>query len=112
MMNQLDEIKDTILRYLETRLDLFKIETRGRIEQAIVMVIYGILLYSIFLVALVLGLILLGNYLNEVLDSPYWGYVILLGAALLKLAIWIGFRKWTLGVLSNLIATIMSKKEE
>ncbi|PWJ60223.1 putative superfamily III holin-X [Dyadobacter jejuensis] len=112
MINQLDEIKDTIMRYLETRLDLFKIETRGRIEQAIVMVVYGILLYSIVLVGLTLGTVLLANYLNERLDSAYLGYVIILGIVLLKLIVWVVFRKWTMRVLGGIIATFMSKKEE
>ena len=30
MINQLDEIKDTLLKYFETRIDIVKIETRSK----------------------------------------------------------------------------------
>ncbi len=112
MINQLDEIKDTLFKYLESRLDLFKIETRGKVEEVLVTIVYGVLIFGIFLVAIVLGMVMLGEYLNQKLHSEYLGMLILFGLALLKLVIWIVFRKQVNKLLARIISVVLKAKED
>lgn len=112
MINQLDEIKATLFKYLESRLDLFKIETRGKVEQVLVSAVYAVFIFGIFLVAVVMAMVMLGNYLNEKLDSHYLGILILLGLTILKLIVWIVFRKQVTKVLAKIISAVIKVKED
>jgi F0F1-type ATP synthase assembly protein I len=110
MLGQLEEIKDTLFKYFETRIDLFKIETRDRIERAVVLAVYAALLLSIALVIFVVMVILLGTFLNKWLNSDYLGFLILLGIFILKLVIWIGFReKWVSFIRSVIVRFVKDK---
>mgnify|MGYP003669002283 CR=1 FL=1 len=111
MINQLDEIKDTLFKYLESRLDLFKIETRSRIERAVITAVYAVLLFGIFLVAIMLAMVMIGHYLNEKLESEYLGFVILLGLMILKIVIWIVFKKQVKNVLAFMVSLVMKPKD-
>jgi uncharacterized membrane protein YqjE len=93
MLSQLEEIKDTLFKYFETRIDLFKIETRDKIERAVVMAIYAALLLCLALTILIIVVILLGTFLNKWLNSDYLGFVILLGVFVIKLVIWIVWKE-------------------
>ena len=112
MFSQLEEIKDTLFKYLETRIDLFKIETRDRIEKAVVMAVYAALTLSIILVIIILTVILLGTFLNKWLHSDYLGYLILLGAFVLKLILWITLRERFVEMLRKIIVRFVSVKDE
>lgn len=112
MLSQLEDIKDTLFKYFETRIDLFKIETRDRIERAVIMAIYASLALSIALVVFILVVILLGTFLNKWLNSDYLGYVILLGVFVLKLVLWIVFREKWISVIRAVIVRLMKSKED
>ncbi|GLU54015.1 phage holin family protein [Dyadobacter frigoris] len=112
MFSQLEEIKDTLFKYFETRIDLFKIETRDKIERAAVMGVYALLILSIALVVLILIVILLGTFLNKWLHSDYLGYLILLGFFVLKLIMLIVFRTKLIGFIRNIIIRFVQIKED
>ncbi|MCF0049197.1 phage holin family protein [Dyadobacter sp. LJ53] len=112
MLSQLEEIKDTLFKYFETRIDLFKIETRDKIERAVVMALYGAILLCIALTVLILLVILLGTFLNKWLDSDYLGYLILLGVFVLKLVIWIVFRDKLIEFIRGIIVRFVKVKED
>ncbi|WP_026631146.1 phage holin family protein [Dyadobacter alkalitolerans] len=112
MLSQLEEIKDTLFKYFETRIDLFKIETRDKIERAVVMGLYGAILLCIALTVLILMVILLGTFLNKWLDSDYLGYLILLGVFILKLIIWIVFREKLIQFIRGIIVRFVKIKED
>ncbi|MCF2495320.1 phage holin family protein [Dyadobacter chenhuakuii] len=112
MLSQLEEIKDTLFKYFETRIDLFKIETRDKIERAVVMGLYGAILLCIALTVLILMVILLGTFLNKWLDSDYLGYLILLGVFILKLVIWIVFREKLIQFIRGIIVRFVKIKED
>jgi hypothetical protein len=103
MLSQLEEIKDTLFKYFETRIDLFKIETRDKIEKAVVMAVYGALALCLALTILILVVILVGTFLNKWLDSDYLGYLILLGLFIIKLVILIVFREKFVSFIRNII---------
>ncbi|QRR02395.1 phage holin family protein [Dyadobacter sandarakinus] len=111
MISQLEDIKDTLFKYFETRIDLFKIETRDKIERAAVMGVYGAILLCIGLTVLILIIILLGTFLNKWLNSDYLGFVILLGVFALLLVLSIVFRDAVIRVVRNVIVKFVSIKE-
>lgn len=112
MFNQLEEIKDTLFKYFETRIDLFKIETRDKIERMVVMAVYALLVLSVGLVVFILIVILLGTFLNKWLESDYLGYLILLGIFIIKLILTISLRKQLVGFIRNIIIRFVQIKED
>ncbi|GGC07036.1 phage holin family protein [Dyadobacter sediminis] len=112
MLSQLEEIKDTLFKYFETRIDLFKIETRDKIERAVVMAVYAAILLCIGLTVLILVIILLGTFLNKWLDSDYLGYVILLAFFALLLTICIVLKEKIIEFIRGIIVRIMHAKED
>ncbi len=112
MLSQLEEIKDTLFKYFETRIDLFKIETRDKIERAVVIGIYAALLLCLGLTILILLVILLGTFLNKWLHSDYLGFVILLGIFIIKLAITIIWKETWIRLIRKIIVRFVSVKEE
>lgn len=111
MLSQLEEIKETLLKYFETRIDLFKIETRDKIEKVVVMTIYGAILLCVALTILILIVILLGTFLNKWLNSDYLGFVILLGIFVLKLVLSIVFKEALIRLVRSVIVRFVSVKE-
>jgi len=107
MLSQLEEIKDTLFKYFETRIDLFKIETRDKIEKAVVMAIYAAAILCVALTILILIVILIGTFLNKWLNSDYLGYLILLGIFVLKLVVWIVLREKIVNMIRNIITKFM-----
>ncbi|NIJ55395.1 phage holin family protein [Dyadobacter arcticus] len=112
MLSQLEDIKDTLFKYFETRIDLFKIETRDKIERVVVMAIYAALVLCIALTILILIVILVGTFLNKWLDSDYLGYLILLGIFVLKLILWIVFKEKLITLIRKIIVRFAGDKEE
>jgi len=112
MLSQLEEIKDTLFKYFETRIDLFKIETRDKIERAVVMGIYAAILLCLGITILILLVILLGTFLNKWLHSDYLGFVILLGVFIIKLAVTIIWRETWITLIRKIIVRFVSEKEE
>jgi len=112
MLSQLEEIKDTLFKYFETRIDLFKIETRDKIERAVVMGLYGAILLCIGLTVLILLIILLGTFLNKWLDSDYLGFLILLGFFVLTLVLSIVLREKLTEFIRGIIVRFIKIKED
>ncbi len=112
MLSQLEEIKDTLFKYFETRIDLFKIETRDKIERAVVMGIFAAILLCLGLTILILLVILLGTFLNKWLHSDYLGFVILLGVFIIKLAVTIIWKETWIRLIRKIIVRFVSVKEE
>jgi hypothetical protein len=112
MLSQLEEIKDTLFKYFETRIDLFKIETRDKIERAVIIGVYAAILLCLGLTILILLVILLGTFLNKWLHSDYLGFVILLGVFIIKLAITIIWKETWIRLIRKIIVRFVSEKEE
>ncbi len=109
MIKQLEEIRDTLFEFLETRINLFQVETRERIEKIILQMIYIALVLSLTVVILTFLLLLLANYLNQVLQNPYAGYLIIIGFFSLSLLLCLVFRKPFIRLLRYLLENILKK---
>ncbi|MBD2754780.1 phage holin family protein [Spirosoma validum] len=90
MLERLEEIRENIFRYLEARIELFTLESRGKLEEGVVVGIHGIVLALLGTMTTIFLFILLAAYLNELLESRYLGFLIVAGFFLLLSILWIG----------------------
>ena len=89
MLERLEEIRENIFRYLEARIELFTLETRGKVEEGVVVGIHGIVLALLGTMTTIFIFSLLAAYLNEVTDSRYLSFLIVAGFFLLMTIIWL-----------------------
>ena len=89
MLERLEEVRENIFRYLEARIELFTLESRGKIEEGVVVAIHGIVLALLATMTTIFLFSLLAAYLNEVTDSKYLGFLIVAGFFLLLSVLWI-----------------------
>jgi hypothetical protein len=88
MFERLEEIRENIFRYLEARIELFTLESRGKIEEGVVVAVHSIVLALLATMSLIFIFSLLAAYLNEVTNSRYLGFLIVAGFFLLLTVIW------------------------
>ena len=89
MLERLEEIRENIFRYLEARIELFTLESRGKIEEGVVVAVHGIVLALLATMTTIFLFSLLAAYLNEVTNSKYLGFLIVAGFFLLLSVLWI-----------------------
>ncbi|TDB69045.1 phage holin family protein [Arundinibacter roseus] len=110
MFRQIEEIRETLFKYLETRIELFQIETRDRIEQLIITLLFFLIGASFLIVVLILSILLLVALLNQWLDSRYAGYLIMIGFFAALAGIWFVKRTAVLLFLRRIITKAMQEK--
>jgi Putative Actinobacterial Holin-X, holin superfamily III len=89
MLERLDEIRENIFRYLEARIELFTLETRGKLEEGVVVGIHGIVLALLGTMTTIFIFSLLAAYLNELTDSRYLGFLIVAAFFLVLTVVWL-----------------------
>ena len=89
MLERFEEIRENIFRYLEARIELFTLETRGKIEEGVVVGVHGVVLALLGAMTTIFLFSLLAAYLNYVLDSRYLGFLIVAGFFLLLTLVWL-----------------------
>ena len=89
MFERLEEIRENIFRYLEARIELFTLESRGKLEEGVVVAIHGVVLALLATMTVIFLFSLLAAYLNEVTNSKYVGFLIVAGFFLLLSVVWI-----------------------
>ncbi len=116
MLERLDEIRENIFRYLEARIELFTLETRGKVEEGVVAAVHAIVLGFLSTITLIFLLALLAAYLNEVLDSQYLGFLIVAGFFLTLTLVWMfakaGMQTWIRHMAYNAMKSNKAKKAE
>ena len=93
MLNQFEELRDTLYGFIETRIDLLEVETRGYIEKIILKLVYAALVLIAVAILVTFLLLLLAVYLNTLLQSVFAGYLIIAGFFALVLVLLLGFRE-------------------
>ena len=73
--------------YLDTRIDLIRLELQEKVSGVFISVAHGAALALLALLALIFGSIFAGFALNSALGSPYWGFGIVAGVYLLLLVL-------------------------
>lgn len=89
MLERLEEIRENIFRYLEARIELFTLETRGKLEEAAVTAIHGVVLGFLATITTIFLFSLLAAWLNYLLDSRYLGFLIVAGLFLILTVVWV-----------------------
>ena len=89
MLERLEEIRENIFRYLEARIELFTLESRGKIEEGVVVGIHSIVLALLDTMTTLFLFILLAAYINELTSSRYLGFLIVAGFFLLLSIVWV-----------------------
>lgn len=89
MLERLEEIRENIFRYLEARIELFTLETRGKLEEGVVVGVHGIVLALLGTMATIFIFSLLAAYLNELTDSRYIGFLIVAAFFLILTVVWV-----------------------
>lgn len=112
MLERLEEIRENIFRYMETRIELFTLEIRGKLEEGVVIGIHGIVLALLATMTTIFIFILLAAYLNELTDSRYIGFMIVTGFFLLLLLIWIGARDFFKSKIRGVAYSSLKKSQE
>ena len=74
-----DRLIDTLTRYIETKLELFKIEIKEEISTLIAKGLVFMAMSTFVLIGLIFGLGALATWLNEMLESEFAGYLIVFG---------------------------------
>ncbi|GAB3230160.1 hypothetical protein GCM10027346_15690 [Hymenobacter seoulensis] len=84
-----DSLIGNLKGYLDTRLDLVRLEVQEKAKTAFVGTLHGVTLATIGLMFFLFLNIFLGLLLNDVLDSSYWGFGIVAGFYLVLLIIFL-----------------------
>lgn len=81
------KILDKITEYLQVRGEQLKLEIMVRLAKILSIVIVFLMLALMGFVFLIIAGIALSEYLNDVMSSQFWGYVIVSGFILLVIII-------------------------
>ena len=80
-----DSLIGNLTGYLDTRIDLVRLELQQKVSTALVGTIHGATLAMLGLMFVIFVSIFAGLALNSALDSAYWGFGIVAGVYLLLL---------------------------
>ncbi len=82
-----DSLIGNLTGYLDTRIDLVKLELQQKASTVLVSTVHGAALAMLGLLFVIFVSIFAGLALNSALDSPYWGFGIVAGVYLLLLVL-------------------------
>ena len=106
---QVDKLIENISGYIETRLELFKLD----IQEGLAKILANLAFFSILLLLVLIVLIFISMtvsfYLNKALDSSFLGFGIVALFYLLLLVLFILFSKKNMEVITSRIQKIIDK---
>ena len=82
-----DSLIGNLTGYLDTRIDLVRLELQQKVSSVLVSTVHGAALAMLGLLFIIFVSIFAGLALNSVLDSSYWGFGIVAGVYLLLLVL-------------------------
>ena len=112
MFERLEEIRENIFRYLEARIELFTLESRGKIEEGVVVAVHSVVLALLSTMTLIFLFSLLAAYLNEVTDSRYLGFLIVAGFFLVLTIIWLAAKDFVKSKIRVVAYSALKKSQE
>jgi protein-S-isoprenylcysteine O-methyltransferase Ste14 len=111
MFEKLEEIRNYLFKYLETRIDLLKTEAQDSLEKMAIQIIYLVVLLLLASMTGIFAFMMLAVLLNEWLESRYAGFAIVFGALLILTAFWIKAGDWVHRAVRQLLYHIFRKKQ-
>lgn len=82
-----DSLIGNLTGYLDTRIDLVRLEIQQKVSTILVGTIHGAALAMLGLLFIIFVSIFAGLALNSALDSPYWGFGVVAGFYLVLLVL-------------------------
>ena len=82
-----DSLIGNLTGYLDTRIDLVRLELQQKASSVVVSAVHGVVLAMLGLLFIVFVSIFAGLALNSALDSSYWGFGIVAGVYLVLLVL-------------------------
>ena len=82
-----DSLIGNLTGYLDTRIDLVRLEIQQKVSSIFVSTIHGVTMAMLGLLFLVFGSIFAGLALNSALNSTYWGFGVVAGFYLVLLVL-------------------------
>ncbi len=70
-------IIENLMGYIDTRIDIIRLEVQEKIKSSFVGIVHGVLLGLVGFMCLIFVNIFLGLLLNHLLDSTFWGFGII-----------------------------------
>ena len=70
-------LMENLMGYIDTRIDIIRLEIQEKLKGAFVGIIHGILLGFFAFMSVIFVSIFLGLLLNHLLDSTFWGFGII-----------------------------------
>lgn len=110
MFEKIEEIRDYLYKYLETRLDLLKTEAQEQLENIVIQIIYLVVLLLLASMTGIFVFMMIAVLLNEWLESRYLGFAIVFGSLLILTGFWIKADSWVHKVVRRLLYHIFKKK--
>ena len=105
-------LKNDISTYVETRLELMKLNTYERLAKTMAVFSYGIVLVLLAFFAILFLFLALGFFLGEILNSVALGFLLVVGMYLLLFGLILLFREKISARVTNEIITAMMSKDE
>lgn len=112
MIERLEEVRENIFRYLEARIELFTLETRGKVEEGVVAAVHGLVMALLGMMTMIFLFSLLAAYLNKVLDSLYLGFLIVAGFFLILTIIWVAAKDFFITKIRAAAYSALKKSQE
>ncbi|OUJ70217.1 phage holin family protein [Hymenobacter crusticola] len=84
-----DSLMGNLMGYLDTRIDLVRLEAQEKVKTAFVGTVHGVAMALIGLMFLIFLSIFAGLALNAALDSTFWGFGIVAGFYLVLLIVFL-----------------------
>ena len=105
-------LKNDVSTYVETRLELLKLNTYERVAKTMAVFSYGIVLVLLGFFAILFLFLALGFFLGEMLNSVALGFLLVVGMYLLLFFAILWFREKISAKVTNEIITAMMSKDE
>ncbi|MBO0950074.1 phage holin family protein [Fibrella forsythiae] len=112
MLERLEEIRENIFRYIEARIELFTLETRGKVEEGAVTAVHGVILGFLATITTIFLFILLAAWINEATDSRYVGFLIVAVLFLVLTIIWAISKPSMTGIIRKIAYKAMKESQE
>jgi ABC-type multidrug transport system fused ATPase/permease subunit len=112
MLERLEELRENIFKYLEARIELFTLETRGKVEEGVVQAIHAAVLALLGTMTLIFLFSLLAAYLNEVTDSRYLGFLIVAAFFLILTLVWVAAKESVLATIRKMAYSTIKKTQD
>ena len=110
MFDRLNDIRETLLKYVEARIELLRVDLQGRFEDVIVLLVYFVLLATAATAGLIFLFALLAVAINHWLGSSYLGWLAVFLLFALPFAGLLLFKNFFLRLIRRVLSRVLKEK--